>query len=125
MVTKYILSQQQFQQQVLTDLSLDPSTASPLYVVWFNPTNPHSLRLTKLGHHWFSKTAGLPHFSVDLGDHRIYPRQLLQLERLFQAPYYIQTVTRLVVYGESDYVMLQLHAGDLPLYLNNMESHGD
>jgi hypothetical protein len=61
---------------------------------------------------------------VDLGDHRIYPRQLLQLERLFQAPYYIQTVTRLVVYGESDYVMLQLHAGDLPLYLNNMESHG-
>jgi hypothetical protein len=78
-----------------------------------------------LGHHWFSKTAGLPHFSVDLGDHRIYPRQLLQLERLFQAPYYIQTMTRLVVYGESDYVMLQLHAGNLPLYLNNMESHGD
>ena len=123
---KSTLSQQEFQRQVLTDLSLDPASLDgSRYAIWFNPTNPHSLRLTKTGHQWFSKQAKLPHFSVDLGDHKIYSRQLLQLERLFQAPYYIQTVARLVVYGESDYVMLQLHAGDLPLYLNNMESHGD
>ena len=120
-----ILNQAQYQQRLLASLDIDPVTLPGVrYAWWYNPTNPQSLRLTKLGHKWFNQVAKITCYYVSLEDHMILPRQLLQLERLLTSPYYIQTLKKLWVYGESDYVMLQLHAGDLPLYLNNMESHG-
>lgn len=123
-MTKYILNQLEYQQRVLISLDIDPNTLNGAqYTWWYNPTNPQSLRLSKLGHKWFNHVAKITCYYVSLEDHMIYPRQLLQLERLFTAPYYIQTLKKLWVYGESDYIMLQLHAGDLPLYLNNLEQH--
>jgi len=48
---------------------------------------------------------------------------LLQLERLLQEPYYIRNLTHLIVASETDAVMLQLHAGDLAQYLDNLQSN--
>jgi hypothetical protein len=54
--------------------------------------------------------------------HKIGSKHLLQLERLLQEPYYIQNSTHLVVSSETDAVMLQLHAGNLSQYLDNLQN---
>lgn len=120
---KYILNQLEYQQCILASLELDPTTLNGVqYQWWYNPTNPHSLRLTKTGHKWFSSVAKITSYEVKLDGQMILPKQLLQLERLFTAPYYIQTLKKLWVYSESDYIMLQLHGSDLHQYLNNLEN---
>jgi hypothetical protein len=122
-VNKSTLSQLEYQQRILTSLELDPDTLNGAqYTWWYNPTNRYSLRLTKLGHKWFSGVAKISTYHVGLGDQMIYPKQLLQLERLFTAPYYIQTLKKLWVYSETDYIMLQLHGSDLKAYLDNLEN---
>jgi len=51
-------------------------------------------------------------------------QQMLQLEQLFTAPYYIlQTNITIHVFSDVDAVMLQLHAGNLKQYLNNLSSN--
>ena len=117
------LNQLEYQRCVLVSLELDPDTLNGAqYTWWYNPTNPKSLRLTRLGHKWFSGVAKITCYCVDLGDQIIFPKQLLQLERQFTAPYYIQTLKKLWVYSETDYVMLQLHGSDLRTYLDNLEN---
>ena len=54
--------------------------------------------------------------------HKIGTKHLLQLERLLQEPYYIRNLTHLVVSSETDAVMLQLHAGNLSQYLDNLQT---
>ena len=54
--------------------------------------------------------------------HEVRFRQLLQLERLLKEPYYIRGRT-IVLSSERDAIMLQLHAGDLARYLDNLESN--
>ena len=53
----------------------------------------------------------------------IVPRMLLQLERLLEKPYYIPNWQKLLVLDETTAVMLQLHAGDLGTYLNNLQAN--
>lgn len=50
----------------------------------------------------------------------VFSKQLIQLERVFRSPYYL-TPTKIKVFSEEDAVMLQLHAGDLATYLNNLQ----
>jgi hypothetical protein len=47
---------------------------------------------------------------------------LLQLERLLQEPYFVKDLTHLIVSSETDAVMLQLHAGNLSQYLDNLQN---
>ena len=89
---------------------------------WYNSINSNSLRLTATGFKWLSKHTDLKHYEVNLQD-TILPRQLLQLERLLQQPYFIKNKKSLLVLSDQDAVMLQLHAGDLVTYLNNLESN--
>jgi len=122
-VSKYTLNQLEYQQRVLASIGLDPNTLNGAqYTWWYNSTNPQSLRLTKLGHKWFSEVAKITSYEVKLDGQMILPKQLLQLERLFTAPYYIQTLKKLWVYSETDFIMLQLHGKDLHQYLNNLEN---
>ena len=89
---------------------------------WFNPTNHNSMRLTKTGYVWTTKHSQWPYHEVKLS-HKIGTKHLLQLERLLREPYYIRDLTHLVVSSETDAVMLQLHAGDLAQYLDNLQSN--
>lgn len=90
---------------------------------WQNSINPNSLRLTSLGHKWFTQNAKFKSYQIDLTD-KILPRQMLQLERLIKSPYYIKQLKTIYVYGEQDAVMLQLHGGNLVAYLDNLENQG-
>ena len=89
---------------------------------WVNSLNPQSLRLTKIGFAWFTSVAKLTSYPIELGDQKILPKQMLQLERVFNDPYYIKNLSTIVVFSETDAVMLGLHCGDLATYLNNLDS---
>jgi hypothetical protein len=92
-----------------------------LRYLWFrNPTNRASLRLTRPGFVAFNKFAQIKFYDIEL-DQGITMRQLLQLERLFHDPYYIKSHDFIQVSGEQDAVMLQLHAGALGQYLDNLQ----
>ena len=101
----------------------DPTMFDAMIPLWWrNPTNHNSLRLTVQGFRYFVKKLSIKSYSVELSTILTF-KHLLQLERLFQAPYYIQNKT-LVVFSEQDAVMLQLHAGNLAQYLDNLQSNG-
>lgn len=89
---------------------------------WFNPTNHLSLRLTKTGYEWTKKHSNWPYHEIKLS-HQISSKNLLQLERLLHEPYYIKNLTQLIVSSETDAVMLQLHAGNLDQYLDNLKTN--
>ena len=92
--------------------------------VWFrNPLNHASLRLTLPGHNWFTRQSKFRSYKIEL-ESAVSSQQMLQLESLFTAPYYIQqTGTVIHVFSDTDAVMLQLHAGNLKQYLDNLESN--
>lgn len=90
------------------------------YQWWYNPVNPRSLRLTSTGYKWIVKHVKLQFHTIDL-QKKIVGRQYLQLERLLSAPYIIVRADRIALHSEVDAVMLQLHAGDLNTYLDNLD----
>ena len=91
---------------------------------WYNPINHNSLRLTHVGFKWFTQHAKLKSYEIKLPEEqKILPKHYLQLEKLFEEPYYIKGRGSIVVFGERDAVMLQLHAGNLTAYLNNLEDN--
>jgi hypothetical protein len=92
------------------------------YTWWYNPTNRNGLRLTSIGYKWINKHTDLKFYIVNL-QNKIVGRQYLQLERLLSAPYFISKSDQIGVHSETDAVMLQLHAGDLVTYLNNLENN--
>lgn len=87
---------------------------------WYNPTNYSSLRLTKNAFFVVNKTTTIPKWRVKIVD-AIKPRTLLQLERYFTSPYFLQTLQLIFVFSETDASMLALHGGDLQQYLDNHE----
>ena len=48
---------------------------------------------------------------------------MLQLERLLDKPYFIMTYKKILVLDETTAIMLQLHAGDLGTYLDNLQAN--
>lgn len=87
--------------------------------LWFNPLNPHSLRLTKFGLQIATARAELANYAVDL-DVKILPRHFLLLEKACTSPYYVMKLDRLVVFDQETAVMIQLHAGNFDAYFSSI-----
>ena len=87
-------------------------------LVWFNPLNPNSLRLTKYGLAAIQQNEYKYH-TINLAK-IIKPGHYLLLERAMPAPYFIKKIDQLYVFDEQVAVMLMLHAGDLETCLTNM-----
>lgn len=88
---------------------------------WFNPTNPKSLRLHSNSYH-IVKKCFLPYWEFALTS-SIRSRHLLYMEKYFTSPYYIYPVTmhrRILVWGETESIMIALHTNDLGKYLDNL-----
>ena len=115
--------QREYQRQVLAAAGLDPNLFEEMIKIWWrNPMNPNSLRLTNYGLKFFTTNLRQPTYSIKLDANSVRSKHLLQLERLFTAPYFIKN-TALVVFSEQDAIMLQLHAGDLSTYLDNLQTN--
>ena len=95
---------------------------SPRTLIFFNPTNHRSMRLTKAGFLLLQKQIKLTYYEFVLVD-KIKPKVLLQLERYIQYPYFIHSLTKIMILDETTAIMLQLHGNDLETYLNNLEQH--
>jgi len=89
---------------------------------WFNPINPASLRLTREALAWINKHTKIQAHRVKL-QRGLGGRQFLQLERLLTSPYVIDTYNAIIIFDETTLIMLQLHAGDLNTYLQNLEDN--
>jgi hypothetical protein len=88
---------------------------------WFNGINPLSLRLSRAGAKWFDDDAKFHFYHIQLKT-QITGKQMLQLERLFDCPYYL-TNKGIYMLDEATYIMLQLNAGNLAQYLDNLEDN--
>ena len=93
-------------------------------ILWTNPINENSVRLTRSGFEWTKRYCGIKYTEVSLS-HDIMSKHLLQLERLLKHPYYVRTSTvrgqGLWLYDEADAVMITLHGGNLGQYLDSLE----
>ena len=77
--------------------------------------------LTPAGFKYFTKDLKLPCFEIELPD-IIKSKNLIQLERQFKEPYFVKSSKCITVFGEQDAIMLQLHAGDLNRYLDDLSN---
>ena len=124
-MSKSTLNREQLVKDSCAALGITP-TADQLEkshrIIWYNKINYQSLRITYEGFKWFGRT--MKFYQVDLVND-VYPKQMLQLEKLLKSPYYIrkQKQQSLFVSTDQDAVMLQLHGGDLNSYLDNLEDN--
>jgi hypothetical protein len=117
--------QAEWRNQILVAAGYDPRrdfTNEHHNAWWYNRINRSSLRLTKPGYLWCIKQARWQFHGIDL-NRGVTGRQLLQLERLLDKPYFIMTYKRILVLDEATAIMLQLHAGDLGTYLDNLQAN--
>ena len=88
---------------------------------WKNPTDPDSLRLSLAGLQFVKSILKLTSYDfalpAELNNH-----QLLLLERQFKSMYYLLKREKIIVFEESEAMMIVLHGNDLVSYLNNIES---
>ena len=89
------------------------------YTFWTNPLNEESLRLSRSGFQWVKDCTSLPFWKVSIKTEML-PKTFLKLEKALSAPYYIDNLKSLTVFSEEDLIMIQLHAGDLETYLDNI-----
>jgi hypothetical protein len=88
---------------------------------WYNPLNPQSLRLTAVAYNVIRKSPDIKSYKFKL-DQMILPKTLLQLERHFTGPYFIISPLAIVLFGETEVMMLALHGNNLQQYLDNLSS---
>ena len=86
---------------------------------WHNPVNKNSLRLTKNAYYMLDK-AQAKTYKFQLPE-KVKPKTFVQLERYFTSPYYILNSSKIVVFGETESMMLALHANNLQQYLDNQD----
>ena len=80
------------------------------------------MRLTSDGYGFFTKHLNLTVYKFKLSV-ALTPKQLLQLERFIDYPYYVSNLKMIMIFDEQTAIMLQLHGNDLTTYLNNLEQH--
>jgi len=89
-------------------------------LVWKNPKNPDSLHLSTAGWAIVVKM----HMTVYKYEFKetLSGKLLLQLDRYLQGPFHVYGHgRRLAILDEQDHIMLELHAGDLATFLDNLE----
>jgi len=89
--------------------------------IWTNPTDNNSLRLTLAGLQFVKSNLDLKSYKFEL-EEELTNQNILQLERLFQGPYYLLKRQKIIVFEESEAMMLTLHGNNLKAYLDNLES---
>jgi hypothetical protein len=90
---------------------------------WKNPTDDNSLRLSLAGLQFVKAVLKLASYDFELPE-ELTNQQLLQLERQFKGMYYLLKRTKIIVFDESESIMLTLYSGNLRAYLDSIESVG-
>jgi hypothetical protein len=115
-------SLKRYTQSQLTDIFAEmvgkyPSQLS--YVIWNNPKDPNSLRLSLSGFKFVTGDLNVKAYKFDISP-PLTNRNVLQLDRYFGGMYFILP-EKFVVFDEQDASMINLMDGNLVAYLNNLE----
>ena len=110
--------------KILFSVSDDNSNSNSLkelhLVVWKNPSNPNSLHLTSAGWALVVKLR-MTVYKYEFNEH-LTGKVLLQLDRYLQGPFHVYgNGRRLAILDEQDHIMLELHAGNITKYLDDLE----
>ena len=87
---------------------------------WKNPTDDNSLRLSLQGLQFVKAVLKLQSYEFALPE-ELSNHNLLQLERLFKSMYYLLKRQKIIVFEETEAMMLTLHGNDLKGYLDSLE----
>jgi hypothetical protein len=126
-VTKF--SPKRYTQRQLTKIFVDQAgipvgnTTDMQLRWWKNPTDDHSLRLSLAGLQVVKAVLKLTSYEFELTE-ELTNQNLLQLERYLKGPYYLLKRQKIIVFEESEALMLTLHSGNLKAYLDSIESVG-
>ena len=90
---------------------------------WKNPTDPNSLRLSLAGLQFVKAVLKIQSYDFELPE-ELTNHHLLQLERQFKSMYYLLKRQKIIVFDESESIMLTLYGNDLVSYLDNIETNG-
>jgi hypothetical protein len=90
------------------------------YILWFNPLNINSLRLTSTGFNYFSNRAKLT-FYKHCTSLPLKPKTLLQIEKNFTYPYYIIDLKTISISDAELSSVLLLYSNNLQQYLDNID----
>lgn len=88
---------------------------------WQNPTNNDSLRLSLAGLQFIKANLKMQSYEFALSE-ELTNHNLLQLERLFQGPYYLLKRQKIIVFEEQEAMMLTLHGNNLKNYLDSLDA---
>jgi len=112
-------SQRQLTEIFAHQANITSPTAELRQIIWVNPTDPDSLRLSLQGLQFVKANLKLASYEFELSK-ELTNQHLLQLERLFQGPYYLLRRKKIIVFEESEAVMLNLYGSDLGNYLDSL-----
>lgn len=91
------------------------------YLLWNNPKDTTSLRLSLSGYTILKKN-DIKSYTFELSE-PLSNKHLLQLERHFPGMYFLFRGQKITVYDEQEVTMLSLMDGNLKSYLENLESN--
>ena len=90
--------------------------------LWNNFTDNSSLRLSMTGYQYLTRVLEIKSYIFELSK-PLSNKNLLQLERFFPGPYYyLSSASKFIVFDQVDAVWLELLQGDLPSYLNTLDT---
>ena len=115
-------SKKDFVGSILADLDFAGNFSEPVpekvyHLIWWNPINPNSYRLTLFIYRILSKK--YPAYTYKF-DNIITNRTLLDLEKTFKFPYFIHGRKEISIFTDNDAVMIELLGGDISVYLENL-----
>ena len=119
-------SPKRYTQRQLTEVFLTAATIPVQQLntwqrrIWFNPTDNESLRLNMVGYKFLIEKVKIAGYDYKLSS-PLSSKNLLQLERYFQGPYFLLQNKKIIVFDELEASMLSLMDGDLRTYLENLE----
>ena len=87
---------------------------------WKNPTDDNSLRLSLQGLQFVKAVLKLQSYEFALSE-ELTNHNLLQLERQFKGMYYLLKRQKIIVFEETEALMLHLHGNNLKGYLDSLE----
>jgi len=104
-------------------LPSDPKSTKQYRLLWWvAPFSPYGLKLTTEGHVFLDNVLKLEKYSCSIKAGTPNTLKIMsQMNKYLSSPFYIRGNT-IFFYGETDAIMLALHAGDIAQYLENFAS---
>lgn len=106
-------------EQAKAKLASTESWHSIRQVIWFNPTEDSSLRLTHSGYNFFKKL-GYKGYEINLEQQGLVNKHLLILERHFPGVYMLVNAKKIILFDEEYASLIILMNNDLVRYLETL-----